>query len=101
MSEAMLTLCGRVVNVFVQPGGTSKKTGETFEPRDKVQLLGEIPLPTGGHRLDLVTLSVEDASEYKPLTGKPIRVPVGVFAAGRTVTYFIPRGGKPQLVAAA
>lgn len=101
MSEAMLTLFGRVVNVFVQPGGTSKKTGEVFEPRDKVQLLGEIPLPTGDHRLDLVTLSVEDATEYKRMVGKAIRVPVGVFAAGRSVTYFIPRGGKPQPVTAA
>ena len=28
MSEAMFTLCGQVANVYVQPGGVSKKTGE-------------------------------------------------------------------------
>ena len=37
MTEAMFTLCGQVANVYVQPGGTSKKTGEAFDPRDKVQ----------------------------------------------------------------
>ena len=43
MSEPMFTLCGQVANVFVQPGGTSKKTGEAFDPRDKVQILGQLP----------------------------------------------------------
>ena len=55
MSEAMFTLCGQVANVYVQPGGTSKKTGEAFDPRDKVQILGQLPMPTGGHKLELVT----------------------------------------------
>lgn len=101
MSDAMLTLFGKVANVYVQPGGVSKKTGEAFDPRDKVQLLGQIPLPGGGYKFDLVTLSVEDARQYKPLVGKDIRVPVGVFAAGRSVTYFIPQGGQPQVIGAA
>lgn len=99
MSEAMFTLCGQVANVFVQPGGVSKKTGEAFDPRDKVQILGELPLPEGGKRLELVTLNVEDARPFMAAQGKKIRVPVGCYAVGRSVGYFIPRGGKPQLVA--
>ena len=57
MAEAMFTLCGQVANVYVQPGGTSKKTGEDFDPRDKVQILGHLPVSTGGHKLELVTLN--------------------------------------------
>ena len=46
MSEPMFALSGQVLNVFVQAGGVSKKTGEEYEARDKVQLLGEMPLRT-------------------------------------------------------
>lgn len=98
MSEALFTLCGQVANVYVQPGGVSKKTGEAFDPRDKVQILGHIPLPEGGKRLDLITLSVEDARPYQAAVGKQIRVPVGFFASGRNVAYFIPRGSRLALV---
>lgn len=98
MSEAMFTLCGQVANVYVQPGGTSKKTGEAFDPRDKVQILGHIPLQGGGSKLDLVTLNVEDARLFQAAQGKTVRVPVGVYAIGKAVGYFIPQGVKPQLV---
>lgn len=93
----MFTLFGQVANVYVQPGGTSKKTGEVFDPRDKVQIIGHVPLQGGGTKLDLVTLNVEDARGYQPLLGKHIRVPVGAYSVGKTVGYFIPQGSKPQL----
>lgn len=98
MSEAMFTLCGQVANVYVQPGGTSKKTGEAFDPRDKVQILGHIPLQGGGSKLDLVTLNVEDARLFQAAQGKTVRVPVGVYAIGKAVGYFIPQGARPTLV---
>lgn len=98
MSEAMFTLCGQVANVYVQPGGTSKKTGEAFDPRDKVQILGHVPLQGGGTKLDLVTLNVEDARVFQSAHGKTVRVPVGCYAVGKSVGYFIPQGAKPQLV---
>lgn len=98
MSQPMFTLCGQVANVFVQPGGTSKKTGEAFDPRDKVQILGHVPLPDGKTKLDLVTLNVEDARLFEAAMNKTIRVPVGVYALGKSVGYFIPQGAKPQLV---
>jgi hypothetical protein len=94
----MFTLCGQVANIYVQPGGTSKKTGEVYDPRDKVQILGHVPLQGGGSKLDLVTLNVEDATEFKQYQGKDIRVPVGVYALGKTVGYFIPQGAKPSAI---
>lgn len=98
MSEAMFTLCGEVANVFVQPGGVSKKTGDVFDPRDKVQIIGRLPVSTGGHRLEIVTLNVEDARLYEQAIGKTIRVPVGVYAIRQSVGYFIPQGAVPKLV---
>lgn len=98
MSEAMITLCGQVANVYVQPGGVSKKTGEAYDPRDKVQILGHFPLPEGGKRLDLVTLNVEDARPFQAAVGKKIRVQVGCFASGRAVSFFIPRGATPAVL---
>ncbi|MGZ8047086.1 hypothetical protein ACXVUW_31330, partial [Pseudomonas aeruginosa] len=62
-----------------------------------VQILGHLPLPTGGHKLELVTLNVEDARLFQAALNKTIRVPVGVYAIGKTVGYFIPQGAKPQL----
>lgn len=99
-NQPMFTLCGQVANVYVQPGGMSKKTGEAFDPRDKVQILGHIPLPDGGTKMDLVTLNVEDARLYEQAIGKQIRVPVGVYALQRSVGYFIPQGCKPVLLPA-
>lgn len=99
MSEPMFTLCGEVANVYVQPGGTSKKTGESFDPRDKVQIIGQLPMSTGGHKLELVSLNVEDARLYEQAIGKTIRVPVGVYSTGKTVGYFIPQGAVPKLIA--
>ena len=45
MSEAMFTLCGQVANVYVQPGGTSKKTGEAFDPGTRCRSSGTSPSP--------------------------------------------------------
>ena len=95
MADPMFTLCGQVANVFIQPGGTSKKTGDTFDPRDKVQILGSIPLAAGGHKLELVTLNVEDAAIFQNLVSKIVRVPVGFYTSGKSVGYFIPQGAKP------
>ena len=40
MSAPMFTLCGQVMNVYVQPGGTSKKTGEDYDPTGQGANLG-------------------------------------------------------------
>ena len=42
----MINLQGTVINVFTQQGGTNKK-GETFEDRDKVQILGALTCRMG------------------------------------------------------
>lgn len=99
MNEAMFTLCGQVMNVYVQPGGQSKN-GDSYDPRDKVQILGQLPLKSGGHRLELVTLNTEDARIFQAAVGKTVRVPVGFYSVNRSVGYFIPQGAKPSFLGA-
>ena len=48
----MIKLEGIVLNVFTQQGGQNKK-GETFDDRDKVQILGAMELPNGGVKNEL------------------------------------------------
>lgn len=101
MSEPMFALCGQVLNVFVQAGGVSKATGEEYEARDKVQLLGELPLQDGQKRMELVTLTVDDARPFEAVKGKRVRVPVGFFASGKNVQFYIPKGSRLELAGGA
>lgn len=94
MTDSMFMLCGQVAKVFQQPGGVSKRTGEAFDARDKVQIMGELPLPNGQSRFELITLGADDASQFEQFIGKMIRVPVGFFSLGKSISYFVPKGAK-------
>ena len=59
----MIKLEGIVLNVFTQQGGQNKK-GETFDDRDKVQILGAMELPNGGVKNELFTLSVRKLPRF-------------------------------------
>ena len=50
----MIKLEGTVLNVFVQQGGKDKKTGDAFDDRDKVQILGAMELPNGGVKMNFL-----------------------------------------------
>lgn len=94
----MIELSGRLINTFRAAGGTNKK-GETYDAKDKIQILGDLDLPEGGFRSELVTLSVDDVTPYAPLLNAQIRVSVGVIGGtGRVVTFFVRKGSKPIVV---
>ena len=59
----MIKLEGIVLNVFTQQGGQKKK-GETFDDRDKVQILGAMELPNGGVKTNF-SHSVENYRDFK------------------------------------
>lgn len=81
---SMVTLNGVLVNVFTQP-----KKGDRDE-KDKIQILGELPLEGGGVRKDLATITVPDARAYEGREGEHVSVSVGVFAPSKgTVIFFV------------
>lgn len=91
---SMLTITGKVLHIFEKP--SVKKGEETLEAKPQIQLLGEILLPNGDSRFDLVTLSTDSPSEFESFLGQRVSVPIGVFAPSKgSVIFFIPKGSKP------
>lgn len=96
----MFTVMGKVVHVFDQPGRLDKETGETTPDSVRLQMMGQMPVPNGETRLDLITVKVEDKETYEKLKGKDIRLPVGAFSPSKgQIIYFVPKGSRPDLVA--
>jgi hypothetical protein len=95
----MFSVTGQVVNVFTPQDRTDKATGETEASRPKVQLLGAFPLQNGETQFDMVTMSIDDKAAFEKFKGKKIRLPLGVFAQNNKITYFIPKGSVPEIVA--
>jgi hypothetical protein len=93
----MLTLKGKLINTFVSPKG--EKDGKEYGGQDKVQIIGDILLPNGETKVDMFTLTAHNVSDFKAYIGKDIRVPVGIFAAAKSLTYYIPKGSKLEVCA--
>ena len=90
-------MTGKVINAFVQAGGKDKD-GKTYEPRSKVQLLGEMVLKDGEIKNELVDLTVENLDDWKSFVGKEIVIDVGVYApAKNTIYYSVKQNSKPIL----
>lgn len=91
----MLTLNGTVQNVFQSPKGINKE-GKEYGGQDRVQILAETELQNGETRLELVNLTVTNSGSYESLKGQQVRVPVGVFASGRSVAFYALKGAEPE-----
>ena len=95
----MLQISGKVINVFTQQGGEGKD-GTQYEARHKVQLMGEVALPNGDVKMDLMDLTVQDLSDWNDKQGKEISIDIGAFAPSKgNIIYFVSKGSKPQLAA--
>ena len=92
----MIKLEGIVLNVFTQQGGQNKK-GETFDDRDKVQILGAMDLPNGDVKNELFTLSVENYRDFSDFLNQKISIAVGAMAMGRNVIFYVAKGAQPEL----
>lgn len=93
----MLSLTGKLINVFKTEPGVNKD-GESYDAQNKIQLLGDVANPNGTVKKEMFTLSVkENLDEFLKFSNKEIIVPIGVFASGRQLTYFVTKGGKPSL----
>ena len=93
----MLQITGQVVNVFTLDAGKDKE-GKEFAERYKVQLMGNVALPNGGAKFDLMDLTVESLSDWEGLADKTVSIDVGAFAPENSIVYFVRRGAKPRQV---
>lgn len=95
---SMFSITGQVVNTFEAPprAANAQAGQEAQEAKPKVQLLGEMPVPGGQKRLELVTLTCEDQRVYEALKGRTISVALGIFSPAKgQIIYFIPKGAAP------
>jgi len=93
---SMFTVSGTVINLFDQKGKLNEETGEIAPTTPRLQMLGEMPMPNGEMRKDLITVKVENKEIYMQLVGKDIRLPIGVFAPSKgQIVYYVPKGSKP------
>lgn len=97
---SMFQVSGVVLHTYDSPASVDKRTGEiTREQKPKVQLLGDIPLPNGQFRCDMITLTCEDKAEFEALKGRKVTVPLGMFSpAKEQIIYFIPKGAHPVVL---
>ena len=93
----MLNLTGTVINVFTQQGGTNKK-GESFEDRDKVQLLGALDLPNGEIKNELITLTVDNYRDFKDLLNKKNFYCCWCNGNGSQCDFYVAKGAQPQIL---
>lgn len=93
----MLNLVGQVLHTFVSPKGKDRE-GSEYGGDDKVQILGDVHLPNGEIKKDLLTLKAHDSSLFDNFVGKKITIPVGVYSPSKgNIIYFIPKTAKPVL----
>lgn len=95
---SMFEVSGIFLHQFDAPGKVDKETGQADEDKPKVQLLGDIPQRNGQSKMEVITLTCHDPSDFDGLKGKRIRVPLGMFSPSKgNIVYFIPQGCKPFL----
>lgn len=95
----MLHLQGQVMNVLVTPTGRNAE-GKEYGGTDQVQLMCEEALRNGEKRMALFTLRTDNLDEFRKLIGQQVRVPVGVFAKGNALTFYMQKTGGIERVAA-
>ena len=84
---SMITLNGSLLNVYKAPVPKAAEEGE--KEKDKIQILGDVALPNGEVRKDLMTITVKSARQFEGQEGTEISLAVGAFAPQKgTVIFF-------------
>lgn len=87
---SMFSITGTLVNTYRAPLRKGAESSET--EKDKIQILGDIPLANGEVRKDLVSITVPDVRKYEGQEGTEITLSVGIFAPAKgQIVYFINR----------
>ena len=94
---SMLLMTGQVLNVLQAPEGVNRE-GVKYGGHYQVQLLCEEALQNGEKRNSLFTLTCEDPEKFKKLTGQNVAVPVGCWARGGVLSFYMEKGGIPKVL---
>lgn len=90
--SSLFQVTGQLINIFVSPKGKNEE-GQEYGGDHKIQILGDIAMKNGEFRKEMVTLKAPSPDDLGNLAiGDTISAPLGVFAQGGNITYFIPKG---------
>lgn len=93
----MLLMTGQVLNVLQTPEGTNRE-GTKYGGHHQVQLLCEEVLQNGEKRNSLFTLTCEEPDKFRKLSGQNVAVPVGCWARGGVLSFYMEKGGVPKVL---
>lgn len=87
---SMFSITGVLVNTFRAP---LRKGADSSEiEKDKIQILGDVPLKNGEVRKELISITVPDVRKYEGQEGTEISLSVGSFAPAKgQIIYFVNR----------
>ena len=94
----MLSLTGRVLNVFKRDGRTDKKSGEVYEDTHHVQLIGEIPQENGTKKMDMFTLKTDQPERFEKALNQVVAVPVQIYNIDGQAGLYMEKGVKIDLI---
>jgi hypothetical protein len=92
-----LTLTGVVVNVLDVPLSKNKE-GEAYGGFSQVQIMAEDVLQNGEKRMNLHTFKIDDRTPFEKAVSQRVRVPVGCFANGKAIVFYMPRGSSVEVL---
>jgi hypothetical protein len=82
----MIILKGKVANTFKTPAGTDA-TGNPYQAKERVQVISDAKDKNGQTRVEILDVTVPDASLYADKVGKEIELPVSIIARQGKVYY--------------
>jgi hypothetical protein len=90
-----LTLEGVVLNVLDVPVREGRD-GKSYGGYSQVQIMAEDELQNGDKKMNLHTFRCDNKKSFEARVSQRVRVPVGVFASGGGVVFFMPAGAEVQ-----
>ncbi len=97
--SAMKIKKGDMVKVIA--GKDKDKEGKEYDASNKVQLMGEVMLPSGEMKYDLMDLKVDDLPSWEVFKGRTVSVEVGAFAPSKgNIIFTVKKGAKPKEIKA-
>lgn len=98
----MLTIVGKLENVFTKPEYLDKASGEVVPAKLYLQIMGKFPQENGDSRYEMKDVKADIASfdSIKAFKNKQISVPVSPFTPrnSQAIYYSIPKGILPEIV---
>lgn len=85
----MLTMTGKIANVYVSPTGKKKDTGEVYGGDSRLQLICEVVLRNGEVKVELQDLLCNNPEKFQKEKGKQITVPVGFYIGNGAVRFYL------------